>query len=130
VARLVAAVPEGAAVAPAAVVPEAVAEAVVVAALAVAPVVRTTLPHLCIEAPRPTSPGVLLTSHVSFSRSTNPTQQVFLGAIRICAFKVRRSLRHLRCENLSKSRAEALASGIVSNGQRWGDAWKSTQPAG
>jgi hypothetical protein len=99
-ARLVAAVPEAAAVAPAAVaaaVPEAVAEAVVAAvvvALAVAPVVRTTLPHLCIEAPRPTSPGVVLTSHVSFSRSTNPTQQIFLGAIRICAFKVRRSLRH------------------------------------
>jgi hypothetical protein len=94
---LVAAVLEAAAVAPAAVaaaVPEAVAEVVVVAALAVGPVVRTTLRHLCIEAPRPTSPGVLLTSHVSFSRSTNPTQQVFLGAIRICAFKVRRSLRH------------------------------------
>ena len=94
VARLVAAVPEAAAVAPAAeaaAVPEAVAEVV---AAAVAPVVRTTLPHLCIEAPRPTSPSVVLTSHVSFSRSTNPTQQIFLGAIRICAFKVRRSLRH------------------------------------
>ena len=71
VARLVAAVPEAAAVAPAAVVaavPEAVAEVVVVAALAVAAVVRITLPHLCIEAPRPTRPGVVLTSHLSFSR--------------------------------------------------------------
>jgi hypothetical protein len=110
--------------------PEAVAEVVVAAVVAVAPVGRTTRPHLCAEARRPVGSGVSFNLARESFRLTNPTQQVSFGTARICAFAGSLQSVALRCEISFKSCAETLASGMVSNGLGWGDAWNSTQPAG
>jgi hypothetical protein len=129
-ARSVAAAPEEVAEAVVAAAPEAVAEVVVAAVVAVAPVGRTTRPHLCAEARRPVGSGVSFNLARESFRLTNPTQQVSFGTARICAFAGSLQSVALRCEISFKSCAETLASGMVSNGLGWGDAWNSTQPAG